>query len=97
MARESEFQRKLIEELELRFPGCCILKNDSQYIQGFPDLTMLYGKHWAVLETKRQPKSSKRPNQEHYVEKLNDMSYSSFVNPKNKELVLCELEQLFGS
>jgi len=95
--RESSFQSELIAELKSRFPGCKILKNDPKYIQGFPDLTILYGDRWAVLETKRSATATHRPNQDHYVSELNAMSYSSFVFPENKERVINELEQAFES
>jgi len=47
---ESAFQANLIKELETLFVGCVILKNDANYIQGFPDLLILYKNNWAVLE-----------------------------------------------
>lgn len=92
---ESKFQAELIRELKEKYPGCVILKNDPGYIQGFPDLTILYRDKWAVLEAKRGEKERHQPNQDYYVDKLNDMSYSSFIYPENKEKVLNELEQTF--
>ena len=97
MERESRFQAKLIRELREKYPGCVILKNDPNYIQGFPDLTILYKDRWAVLECKRSEGERHRPNQDYYVEKLNGMSYSSFIFPENRERVLNELEQAFKS
>ena len=76
-------------------PFAYVLKNDSGYIQGFPDLTILYKDRWAVLETKRGEKEHHQPNQDHYVDTLNSMSYSSFIFPENKEKVFDELEQAF--
>lgn len=95
MKRENQFQSELIKELKARFPGCVILKNDPLYLQGFPDLTVFYGNKWAVLECKRSEKESHQPNQDYYVNYLNDMSYSAFIFPENKEDVLRELELLF--
>ena len=92
---ESEFQRSLVKELEVRFPGCIILKNDSTYIHGIPDLLVLYENHWASLEVKKSGKASHRPNQQYYVDKMNDMSYSAFIFPENKEEVLDEMERSF--
>lgn len=89
---EKDFQTKLISSLEARFPGCIVVKNDPNYIQGFPDLTVFYKNHWAVLECKKSKNASVRPNQSYYVEKLNDMSFSRFIFPENKEDVLHELE-----
>lgn len=93
MKKENNFQRTLIEELKKLFPGCLIMKNDSGYIQGIPDLTILYKNRWAVLECKRSEKDTHQPNQDYYVEKLNDMSYSAFIYPENKERILDELQQ----
>lgn len=94
---ESRFQKKLIDELNKMFPGCIILKNDSSYIQGIPDLTIFYGKHWATLECKKSKNASLRPNQSYYVDKMNDMSFSAVICPENKEEVLDELQQAFKS
>ena len=90
---ESEFQRKLIEELNGIFPGALIYKNETK--QGFPDLTVLYKKHWALLECKRSEDADHQPNQDYYVERANQMSFSRFVYPENKQEVLDELQQAF--
>ena len=50
---ESRFQAKLIKELKDRFPECVVLKNDPNYIKGFPDLSVFFQDKWAWLETKR--------------------------------------------
>lgn len=92
---ESKFQSELIKELKLIFPGCVILKNDCDYIQGIPDLTILYKDKWAVLECKRKKDAKIRPNQDYYVRKLNEMSFSRFIFPENKEETLRELQQTF--
>ena len=93
---ESKFQKELIDEIKTRYPGCVALKNDSSYIQGFPDWTILYEDKWAVLEMKRERGARKQPNQEYYVDKLNKMSFSRFVFPENKEEVLEDLDVLFN-
>lgn len=93
---ESRFQSDLIKELKKRFPGCMVLKNDANYIQGFPDLTILHKNRWAVLECKKGEKEKHQPNQDYYVEKLNGMSYSAFVCPENKQQIMSELEKIFS-
>lgn len=93
---ESKFQKELMDEIRKQYPGCVILKNDSSYIQGFPDWTILYKNKWAVLEAKRSRTADKQPNQPYYVDKLNSMSYSRFVYPENKDEVLRELQQIFA-
>lgn len=90
---ESDFQSNLIKELKEKFPGCMVLKNDPTYIQGVPDLLILHKDKWASLEVKKTKKAKHRPNQDYYVEKMNDMSFSAFIFPENKEDVLHDLEQ----
>lgn len=93
---ESKFQKDLIDEIKKRYPGCVALKNDSGYIQGFPDWTVLYKDKWAVLEVKRDRGASKQPNQAYYVNKLNETGgFSRFVFPENKDMILDELDILF--
>lgn len=93
--RESKFQKELTDEIRKQFPGCLVMKNDSGYIQGIPDWTILYKNKWAVLEAKRDANAPAQPNQPYYVDKLNDMSYSRFVYPENKDEVLRELHEIF--
>lgn len=90
---ERDFQAKLIKELRLIFKGCIILKNDPNYIQGIPDLIILYNDRWAALEVKKSEHAPHRPNQEYYVDLMNEMSYASFIYPENKEEILYELQQ----
>lgn len=92
---ESKFQKELMTEIQNLYPGCVILKNDPNYIQGFPDWTIFYKNKWAVLEAKRDKNARKQPNQDYYVDRLNNMSFSRFVYPENKDEVLRELEQVF--
>lgn len=94
--QERHFQSALIRELKKRFAGCIVTKLDSSHIQGIPDLLILWGKHWATLECKKNAKAKHQPNQDYYVGLMNDMSFSRFIYPENKEEVLHELEQAFG-
>ena len=94
---ESEFQNKLIQELKKMFKGCIVTKLDSSHIQGIPDLLILYNDKWATLECKKSVRAKKQPNQEYYVGRMNEMSFSRFICPENKEEVLHDLQQAFGS
>ena len=94
---ESDFQSDLIDELKEMFPGCIVVKNDPNYIQGIPDLTVFYKDRWATLECKIEEDAERQPNQDYYVGVMNAMSYSSFIYPENKEEVLHELQQTFKS
>ena len=92
---ESNFQAGLIKEIKERFPGCIVLKNDPNYIQGFPDLLVLYGNHYACLECKKSAKASHRPNQDYWIDKLSKMSYAKFIWPENKKEVLDDMDRSF--
>ena len=96
MARESDFQKKLKKELEEMFPGCIISKLDSAYIQGIPDYLILYKNKWGTLENKKSAKAPHQPNQDYYVNKMNEMSFSRFIYPENKKEVLTELQTFFN-
>lgn len=94
---ESDFQGKLIKDLKKLFPGCIVMKNDAGYIQGIPDLLVLFKNKWAALECKKSSTATRQPNQEYYVGLMDEMSFSRFVSPENKEDVLRELQQAFRS
>lgn len=94
---ESKYQSQLIERLEELFPGCVILKNDTDYLQGVPDLLVLYNDRWAMLEVKRSADAPQQPNQAYYVDLFDSMSFGAFIFPENEEDVLRDLQQAFGS
>jgi hypothetical protein len=95
--KERTFQSKLIKDIKAKFPGCEILKNDSSYLQGVPDLLILYNNRWAMLECKKSNNSFKQPNQEYYIKRFNEMSFSAFISPDNFKEVLNAMEQVFQS
>lgn len=94
--KESKFQSKLISDIKELLPGAMVLKNDANYIQGIPDLMVLYKDRWGALECKNSPNAKVRPNQPYYIETMNDMSFAAFINPDNKEEVLNDLQQALG-
>lgn len=94
---ENKFQSNLIKKIKNMFPGCIVMKNDSSYIQGIPDLTILYNNKWAALECKKSENAKRQPNQQHYISKMNKMSFAAFICPENEEEVLNELQQALCS
>ena len=84
---ERDFQARLIKELKQIFKGCIIMKNDSSYIQGIPDLLILYRDKWAALEVKQSSKAAHQPNQDYYIDRLNYMSFAAFIYPENEREV----------
>lgn len=92
---ENKFQKSLIKDLKLLFPGAIVLKNDANYIQGIPDLSIFFKDKWAVLECKKNQKSKHQANQDWYVEQMNSMSFARFIFPENRQEVLDELSRFF--
>lgn len=95
---ERDYQKKLVKKLQATFPGCIVLKNDAQLKQGIPDLLVLFKDKWVALEVKKSLKdrNDPRPNQELKVERMNEMSYASFIYPENEEQVFSELKEVFA-
>lgn len=94
---ERHFQSRLIAKLHERYDGCMVLKNDPDYIQGIPDITIFHNDKWAMLECKKDKDASVRPNQEHYIQKADEMSFGRFISPDNENEVLKELDEYFKS
>ena len=88
---ERDFQRKVIKTIKERLPGCIVLKTDPTYIQGLPDLLILYRYKWAALEVKASLKAHRRPNQKYYIDKMNKMAWAFFICPQNFKEVLDEV------
>ena len=91
--KESKFQSRLIKKLKIIFPGCIIMKTDPSYMQGLPDLLILFGDKWAALECKRSKNAHHQPNQDYYVKLMNQMSFASFISPENEQEVLDEIQR----
>ncbi len=85
------FQSHVIETIKRVLPGCIVLKNDSSYLQGIPDLAIFYGNKYAMLECKRGEYEPHQPNQDYYVDLFSKMSYSAFIFPENEEQIISEL------
>lgn len=92
---ENKYQSKLIKKIKKLFPESMVLKLDSAYLQGIPDLLVLFKNTWVTLEVKKSAKESHRPNQDYYVKKMADMSYSAFIYPENEEVILNEIQHIF--
>lgn len=97
MPLESKFQAELIKDLKIVFPGCIVLKNDSSYQQGIPDLIVLHGQQWATLECKQHEKARVQPNQPYFVDLMDRMSFSAFIYPENRDRILEDLQEHFDS
>nr|DAS39853.1 MAG TPA: Nuclease [Caudoviricetes sp.] len=88
---ENIYQRAFIKRLKKEFPGSIILKNDPNYIQGIPDLLLLVGERWFALEVKRSSSAPHQPNQDYYVNRMNEMSAAYYVYPENEDEIIDEI------
>lgn len=93
--KESKFQSNLIKKLKIIFIGCIVMKTDANYIQGIPDILILYKDKWASLECKKYLGARHQPNQSYFVDMMDKMSFSRFIYPENEEEVLNELQRTF--
>lgn len=98
--QERHYQAKLIKRIRIMLEGCFILKNDSSYLQGVPDLLVLWKDRWAILEVKiKEPTKASdfEPNQEYYLELLNEMSFAACIYPENEDEVLDALQSALST
>lgn len=94
---ENKYQAGLIKRIRNKYPDAIVLKTDSSYMQGVPDILILFNERWAALEVKKDPLASFRPNQEYWINTMNHMSFASDINPAKEETVLYDLERFFES
>lgn len=92
---ENKFKTNLIKAIKARFPGSYVFHLDPNELQGAPDLLVLYENKWAALEGKKNSKATLRPNQQHYVDLFDKMSFAKIIFPENAEEVLDEMERAF--
>ena len=89
---ESTFKKSVKIEIKNLFPDSIILPGDANSVQGIPDMIILIGNIWAALEFKKSKAAKRRPNQDYWVNKMNEMSFASFICPENKDEVLKKLK-----
>lgn len=100
MVLESKFQSDLIDELRWMFGGdefCQVLRGNSAYQPGVPDLFVVFEGGWIALECKKSRGARKQPNQDFFVEKLNRMCFAAVIYPENREEILDAIQQTFAT
>jgi hypothetical protein len=97
MLSEAAYQKVVTDKLAVMFPDCLIMLNDPRARQGIPDILILWGCRWAMLEVKRSEDAPIRPNQEYYVEHYAGMSFASFIYPEIEADVLHDLHNFMHS
>jgi hexokinase len=93
---EAAYQAKLMDRLQALFPTAFIIRTDPHEYQVIPDILLLVGDRWAMLEVKMSETSPVQPNQPYYVSMFNRMSFASFIYPENEEEVLRDLQSALG-
>ena len=95
---EAEYQKKVTDKIKKLLPGCDVLKNNSAYIQGIPDWSVIYGGKHAYLEIKIEEKAHRQPNQGYYIDKANySGGFGRFVYPENEKEVLNDMINYFNN
>ena len=90
--QERRYQARLIRLIKKAYPGALVLKNDPNYIQGIPDILVLYGNRWGALEVKQSLRAKRRPNQDYYIDLMSQMSFAAYICPENEDEVLDALQ-----
>jgi hypothetical protein len=96
---ERDYQRELIPRIKdlSSTRKIDVLKNNSGYRQGIPDLSVFCGPFWGWLEVKPSKDAEQEPNQEYYINWANTVgAFGAFIYPENEKEVLCALVQAFG-
>lgn len=89
---ERKFQTRLKHDIKGLLPGSIVLKNDPTFLQGIPDLLVLYKNKWAAIEVKASADAPFQPNQSYYISRMGAMSFSAVAYPENEYDVLHDLE-----
>lgn len=93
MKRENKYQQQLMERLEVTFGADAKIFKSSPYApQGWPDITIIHKSgRWAFLEAKKSKNEPHQPNQDWYVELLDNWGFAAFIYPENEDEVIDEL------
>lgn len=94
---EKDYQASLLRRLRKAYRSRILAtKTDPGSVQGVPDLIVICDSKYALLEVKRSATASKRPNQDYYIEKFGQHSFTSFIYPENETDVIYEMCDFFG-
>ena len=94
---EADFQKMVVKRLREAYRGLLLVaKTDPGSIQGMPDLIVLCGSQYALLEVKRSATAKKRPNQGYYIEKFGKDTFTAFIYPENEHEVIWYMCEFFG-
>lgn len=91
---ESQTQARFIKRLRRAFDRAVILKNDSGYLQGIMDLTVILPGVVIFIEVKPYFGAPYEPNQEYYLALVQHLGFMSFtLCPENEEEVFRAIQE----
>ena len=94
---ESQFQARFLERITTTWGGTLVVRLDPNWQQGIPDYMVLIEDKWFCLEFKRSSKAPLQPNQQWFVDTMDEMSFARFVYPENEEEVFRDIQQALGA
>lgn len=94
MAREADFQAKVIRWLKSKKCHVIKLNQDAKSAVGEPDVLFFKDGFYGAFEVKRSKNAPKRPLQEEKIKWFNENSYGRIIYPENFNEVKSELEQM---
>lgn len=92
---ETKYRSQLEGTIKEILPACFIMRNDAKLIQGIPDIIVLHGTSWAMLEIKVSEDAPVQPNQPYYIDLFDRMGFSAFIFPENEWEILMEMVRYF--
>lgn len=94
---ETKYRNQLENTIKELLPTCFIMRNDAKNIQGIPDIIVLCGWTFAMLEIKISEDSPVQPNQEYYIDLFDQMAFAAFIYPENEWEILMEMVRYFDA
>lgn len=91
---EADFQAAFIKRLRRGFDRVIVLKNDSGYLQGIMDLTVILPGVIVFIECKPYEDAPYEPNQEYYLDLVRQFGFfSCTLYPENEEEVFRAIQR----
>lgn len=91
---EAEFQAAFVKRIRKSFNRALVLKNDSGYLQGIMDLTIILPGVIVFIEVKPYVGAPYEPNQEYYLDLVQQFGFFSVtLYPENEEEVFRAIQE----
>lgn len=94
MTLEKDFQAKFLTKLRKLGCKCYKQQMNATTRAGTPDVIVLLGPVWIMLEFKKAKNSPKRPGQQRNIDWANEVSFGWFVDPSCADEVYEQIKRL---